>query len=82
MSYENMVGRRFYMPEPALEPHDESPTCYCKRCGGEIYHDGPIVTEDGRRMHMDCFEEYVVDLLRTSPSIVAECMGMKYEEAT
>lgn len=70
----------FLIKSPARDMQLEPATCYCKRCGQEIYHDGPVVTEDGRRMHMDCFEEYVAELLRTSPAIVAECLGMRYEE--
>lgn len=66
--------------DPLLDSQLEPATCYCKRCGQEIYHDGPVVTEDGRRMHMDCFEEYVTELLRTSPAIVADCLGMRYKE--
>lgn len=66
--------------DPLRDIQQEAPTCCCKRCGQEIYHDCPIVTEDGDRMHMDCFEEYVNELLRTSPAIVADCLGMRYEE--
>lgn len=67
--------------KPSLrDVQQEAPLCYCKRCGCEIYHDGPTVTEDGQRMHMECFEEYINGLLRTSPAIVAEFLGMKYEE--
>lgn len=65
--------------DPFRDVQQEKHACNCIRCGQEIYHDGPIVTEDGRRMHMDCFEEYVAELLRTSPAIVAECLGMRYE---
>lgn len=65
---------------PLRDARREPPTAYCKRCGHEIYHGGPTVTEDGERMHDDCFEEYVKDLLKTSPAILAECLGMRYEE--
>lgn len=67
--------------DPLRDIQQEKPVCHCKRCGQEIYHDCPVVTEDGGRMHMDCFEEYVEELLKTSPAIVADCLGMRYEEA-
>lgn len=78
--YTNGAGRRFCMPEPAIEPDDEPPTCYCKRCGGEIYKYESLFYEDGEPMHAECFEEYVKELLKNSPDQIAELFGLKYEE--
>lgn len=67
---------------PLLQDVQQSPPCgFCKRCGGEIYHEATI-TEDGGRMHLECFDEYIEELLTTNRALVAECMGMRYEEAT
>nr|DAI38517.1 MAG TPA: hypothetical protein [Caudoviricetes sp.] len=32
-------------------------------------------------MCANCFQDRVKELLRVSPAIVADCLGMRYEEA-
>lgn len=70
----------FNAPEPPLEPADPVIIGYCSKCKGELYQDEPTVYEDGKRMCIDCFRERVEQLLRNSPAIVADCLGMRYEE--
>ena len=70
----------FNVPEPPLEPADPVIFGYCSKCKGELYQDEPTVYEDGKRMCIDCFRERVEQLLRNSPAIVADCLGMRYEE--
>lgn len=68
-------------PEPSLDPPDGYIVGYCCKCGGEIYYGEPTVLEDGTRMCVDCFQDYVKEILRDSPDIMADYLGMKYEEA-
>lgn len=63
------------------DPQDASPAWYCSKCGAEQYETDPIILEDGRRMCANCFQDRVKELLRVSPAIVADCLGMRYEEA-
>lgn len=67
-------------PEPSLDPPDPCIIGYCNKCGSEIYQDEPTVCEDGKRMCVDCFRARVEEILKDSPAIVAECLGMRYEE--
>lgn len=67
-------------PEPSPEPPDPVIIGHCDKCGGEIFQDEPTVIEDGERMCVDCFRERVEKILKDSPAIVAECLGMKFEE--
>lgn len=67
-------------PEPSLDPPDPCISGYCSKCGGEIYQDEPTVCEDGKRMCVDCFRSRVEEILKDNPAIVAECLGMRYEE--
>lgn len=67
-------------PEPSLNPPDPVITGHCDKCGGEIYQDEPTVYEGGKRMCVDCFRERVKEILKDSPVIVAECLGMRYKE--
>lgn len=67
--------------EPPLEPPDPVILGLCAKCGGELYQGEHTVLEDGKRMCLDCFARRVNSLLRISPAIVADCLGMRYEEA-
>lgn len=67
-------------PEPSLDPPDPCISGYCNKCGGEIYLDEITVYDDGKRMCYCCFLERVGEILKDSPAIVAECLGMRYEE--
>ena len=80
MMYPTNPTGYFNDPEPPLEPADPVIIGYCSKCKGELYQDEPTVYEDGKRMCIDCFRERVEQLLRNSPAIVADCLGMRYEE--
>lgn len=80
MTYPTNPTGYFNAPEPPLEPPDPVIIGYCSKCKGELYQDEPTVYEDGKRMCIDCFRERVEQLLRNSPAIVADCLGMRYEE--
>lgn len=80
MSYPTNPTGYFNIPERPLEPPDPAIVGYCSKCKGEIYQYEPTVFEDGKRMCIDCYHRKVEDLLRTSPAIVAECLGMRFEE--
>lgn len=67
-------------PEPSLEPPAPVIVGQCDKCGGEIYQDEPTVFEDGKQMCVDCFRERIEEILKYSPAIVADCLGMRYEE--
>lgn len=67
-------------PEPSLDPPDPCISGYCDKCDGEIYQDEPSVYEDGERMCVNCFRGRVYELLEGSPDVVADCLGMRYEE--
>lgn len=67
-------------PEPSLEPPDSVIIGHCDKCSGEIYQDDPTVYEDGKQLCVDCFRARVEELLKDSPDIVADCLGMRYEE--
>lgn len=79
MYHTNPTGY-FNIPEPPLEPPEPVIVGYCSKCKGEIYQDEPMVYEDGKRMCVDCFRNRVQELLGDSPAIVADCLGMRYEE--
>lgn len=66
--------------EPSTNPLDFVIIGYCSKCKGEIYQDEPTVFEDGKGMCIDCFRARVEGILKDSPAIVAECLGMRYEE--
>lgn len=68
-------------PELPIDPPDPVIAGRCDKCGGEIYQCEPTICEDGKRMCIDCFRERVETILRDSPAIVADCLGMRYEEA-
>lgn len=70
----------FNIPEPSLYPPEPVIIGYCAKCRGELYQGEQAVSEDGERMCMNCFENHVQELLQTSPALVAECLGMRYEE--
>lgn len=70
----------FNILEQSLEPSDPVIVGFCSKCKGELYQYGPTVFEDGKRMCVNCFRDRVEQLLRNSPAIVAECLGMRYEE--
>ena len=70
----------FNSPEPSLEPSDLVIVGYCSKCKGELYQYEPTVYEDGKQMCVDCFRAPVEELLKDSPSLVADCLGMRYEE--
>lgn len=78
--YTNAAGRRLWLPEPSLDEPEPVIVGYCSKCKAEIYKDEPTVYEDGKRMCVDCFRERVEEILRYSPAIVADCLGMRYEE--
>jgi len=80
MTYPTNPTGYFNIPEPSLEPPDPVIIGYCSKCKGELYQDEPTVYEDGKRMCVDCFRERVEQLLRNSPAIVADCLGMRYKE--
>lgn len=80
MTYSTNPTGYFNIPEPSLEPPDPVIIGYCSKCKGELYQDEPTVYEDGKRMCVDCFRERVEQLLRNSPAIVADCLGMRYKE--
>lgn len=80
MTYPTNPTGYFNIPEPSLEPPDPVIIGYCSKCKGELYQDEPAVCEDGKRMCVDCFQYRVEQLLRNSPAIVADCLGMRYEE--
>lgn len=67
-------------PEPSLGPPDPVIVGKCDKCGGEIYQDEPTVDEDGKQMCVDCFHARVEELLKDSPAIVADCLGMRFKE--
>lgn len=67
-------------PELPLEPPDPIIVGYCSKCKGEIYQDEPTIIEDGKRMCVDCFQSRVEGILKDSPAILADCLGMRYEE--
>ncbi len=48
----------------------------CVKCAQEIYP-GELAC-DG--MCPDCFREHVLDLLKTSPGLLAEALGMEVEK--
>lgn len=66
-------------PEQSLDPPDPEIVGYCSKCKGEIYQDEPTVYEDGKRMCVDCFRSRVEKILKDSPAIVADYLGMRYE---
>lgn len=80
MMYPTNPTGYFNIPEPSLDPPDPIIVCYCSKCKSEIYQGEPTAFEDGKRMCKDCYERRVKELLRNSPAIVAECLGMRYEE--
>ena len=67
-------------PELPLDQPDPDIVCRCDKCKGDIYQDEPTVFEDGNRMCVDCFRERVEEILKDSPAIVAECLGMEYKD--
>lgn len=80
MMYPTNPTGYFNIPEPFLDPPAPVIIGHCKKCGGEISQGEPTVFEDGKRMCVDCFRERVEEILKDSPAIVAECLGMRYEE--
>lgn len=70
----------FNVLEPSLDEPEPVIVGYCSKCKTEIYKDEPTVYEDGKRMCMGCFRERVEGILRYSPAIMADCLGMRYEE--
>lgn len=82
MSYLTNPTGCFNIQDPPMDPFAPFIVGYCFRCKGEIYQGEPTIIEDGKRMCVDCFRANVESILRCSPAILAECMGMRYEEAT
>lgn len=80
MTYPTNPCGCFNTPEPSLEPSDPVIVGSCSKCKGELYQYDPTVFEDGKRMCVNCFRDRVEQLLRNSPAIVADCLGMRYEE--
>lgn len=80
MSYQTNPTGCFNIQEPSLEPPDPVIVGHCDKCGGEIYQYEPTVYEDGKRMCVDCFRARVGEILKDSPAIVADCLGMRYKE--
>lgn len=71
---------QYNYPEPPLDESEPVIVGYCSKCKGELYQGEPTVYEDGKTMCVGCFRERVEEILRYSPAIVADCLGMRYEE--
>lgn len=80
MMYSTNPTGCFNIPDQPLEPPDPVIIGYCYKCKCEIYQDEPTAFEDGRRMCVDCFRARVEEILKDSPAVVADCLGMRYEE--
>lgn len=57
------------------------PAGVCHNCHGEFYDGEKVFLEDGKTLCKDCFKARIMELLDTSPDILASLMGAQMETA-
>lgn len=67
---------------PLRDSQEETPVCYCDRCGGEVYREEMLFEWDGKRICTDCFKEKVRLWLELSPQQVARALDFPFHPAT
>ena len=65
---------------PLRDIQQDSPACYCKRCGGEVYSGETLYTWEDKRICSDCFEAAVTAWLKEAPGEVAMALDIETEE--
>lgn len=61
------------------DPQSVPPAAFCTECGGELYGGERVFVMDGETMCGECFKDWVLDLLDTSPAILADMVGARAE---
>lgn len=67
---------------PLRDAQDESPACYCGKCGGEVYLGEKLFEWDGKMVCVDCFKGEMCSWLDRSPEQVADALNFEYEEVS
>lgn len=62
---------------PLRDPQAQPPAAVCRRCLGEIYREECSFLWEGRWLCPDCFRAAVLGLLDTSPTLLAQDLGVE-----
>lgn len=61
------------------DPQQAQPIDFCSDCQGEVYGGENIFLMDGKTLCKDCFKARLLELLDTSPDILALLVGAQME---
>lgn len=62
------------------DAQQDTPACYCKRCGGEVYPGETVFTWQDKKICSDCFKSVVTAWLEEAPNEVAAALEIETEE--
>lgn len=68
-------GPAYGIPDPQQAP----PVDHCGKCQGELYGGEQVFCVDGKTMCKECFKDWLLDLLDTSPDLLADRVGAIFE---
>ncbi len=66
-------GPTYGIPDSQQVP----PVDFCDHCQGELYGGELVFLMDGKTLCKECFKDWVLDLLNTSPDILADMVGAR-----
>lgn len=61
------------------DPQQARPVDFCSDCQGELYGGENVFLMDGKTLCKDCFKAWLLELLDTSPDILALLVGTQME---
>ncbi len=68
------------IPERPLEPPPDKPSHICAQCQEELFPGDKIYSIPYGPVCSECFDDWIRDLLATSPSILADQLGVDVED--
>lgn len=70
-------------PSYGLRDRQQDPPAHiCPECQGELFPGDSVYHMDGGDVCGECFEDWVRDLLATSPALLAHRLGIEAEPLT
>lgn len=64
------------MRSPLRDAQTENPATHCQRCGGEVYPGETVYKWEDEWICFDCLSSKINRLLRDSPVLLAEELGV------